>query len=118
MTSDLSFEGYSSREAAPNDPMSAKWNAVRSALDVPASVELPELTLAGIGSFNDRLGHTIAYTAEPSGMDAWQPPAQTLARLLKLLGIRRVAREITSLSDLLHEDQPHLEQRESDHDAA
>ena len=80
MASDLSFEGYSSREAAPNDPMSAKWNAVRSALDVPASVDLPELTLAGIGSFNDRLGHTITYTAEPSGMDVWQPPAQTLAQ--------------------------------------
>ena len=34
----------------------------------------------------------------------------TLARLLKLLGIRRVAREVTTLSDLLHEDQHHLEQ--------
>ena len=43
----------------------------------------------------------------------------TLARLLKLLGIRRVAREVTTLSDLLHEDQRHLEQQhEAEHDDA
>ena len=35
----------------------------------------------------------------------------TLARLLKLLGIRRIAREVTTLSDLLHEDQQRLEQQ-------
>ena len=43
----------------------------------------------------------------------------TLSRLLKLLGIRRVAREVTTLSDLLHEDQHHLEQqREAEQEAS
>ena len=42
--------------------------------------------------------------------------SQTLARLLKLLGIRRVPREVTTLSDLLHDDQQRLEQRrDSEH---
>jgi predicted transglutaminase-like cysteine proteinase len=81
MASNLSFPGYSSFEVAPDDAMRVKWNAVRSALDVPASVELPALTLAGIGSLNVRLRDKIVYTEEPSGTDVWQPPAQTWAQL-------------------------------------
>ena len=43
----------------------------------------------------------------------------TLSRLLKLLGIRRVAREVTTLSDLLHEDQQRLaQQHEAQHEAS
>jgi len=76
---DLSFPGYRSFAAGPDNPFRVKWNAVWAALDVPDSFELPALTLPAIGAFNESINDKIVYTPEPGGVDDWQEPARTLA---------------------------------------
>jgi hypothetical protein len=69
--SDLSFAGYRSIVAGPDDPLRLKWNAVRVALDTPS------IPLTPIPELNVTVNRKIVYKAEPAGADVWQTPMQT-----------------------------------------
>ena len=68
---ELSFVGYRSIVAGPEDPMRVKWNAVRDSLDAPS------LPLTPISDLNQIINRKITYTGEPVGADVWQTPMQT-----------------------------------------
>jgi transglutaminase-like putative cysteine protease len=69
--SDLSFAGYRSIVAGPDDPLRLKWNAVRFALDAPS------IPIAPVPDLNITVNRKIVYQAEPAGVDVWQTPIQT-----------------------------------------
>jgi len=69
--SDLSFAGYRSIVAGPDDPLRLKWNVVRIMLDAPS------IPIAPIPEFNKSINSKVKYEAEPAGADVWQTPMQT-----------------------------------------
>jgi predicted transglutaminase-like cysteine proteinase len=79
MTSgDLIFFGYHAFDAAPDDPMRLKWNAVRATFDAAPLYGVP-LDLDAIEQENLEINTKVHYVAEPPGVDVWQPPAYTWA---------------------------------------
>jgi predicted transglutaminase-like cysteine proteinase len=75
---DLSFPGYRSFDAAPDDPLRLKWNAMRANLDV-STILPPQPTLAGISAFNLHINRIITFNQlETEDLSAWQSPKQTL----------------------------------------
>ena len=70
---DLSFPGYRSFGAPPDDPYRLKWDAVRPSLDGP----LPVLNLSSPEDVDLVVNTAVKYLKEPSGVDVWQEPAVT-----------------------------------------
>ena len=70
---DLTFPGYRSFEAAPDDPYRVKWDAVRGTFSDP----LESLNLTSVEDVNLVINTAVKYTAELRGEDVWQPPSVT-----------------------------------------
>jgi len=70
---DLTFPGYRSFEAAPDDPCRAKWDAVRVTFSDP----LDSLNLRSVEDVNLVINTAVKYSAELRGEDIWQPPSVT-----------------------------------------
>jgi predicted transglutaminase-like cysteine proteinase len=76
---DLTFPGYTSFNAGPDDPLRIKWNAMRAQLDIPDSLILPSMTkLAGLSMAVNK--EIVFDRDEAESLEVWQTPAQTLKR--------------------------------------
>lgn len=79
-TPELSFAGYRLLAAAADDPVLTKWRLVRTQLD-RGPLHDAWSPGADIGAWNAHVNAAIRYQAEAPGVDIWQTPAVTLARL-------------------------------------
>src|SRR5258705_780774 len=70
---DLSFDGYRSWQAGPDDPFRSKWDKVRPTF---GSAPMPSVPF-DVALENQRINSDIKYTPELQGRDEWQSPAQT-----------------------------------------
>jgi len=79
VSSDLTFAGYRSFEAAADDPLRLKWNTI--AKEVPADCLIPLPQRAPIAAFNAWANKEIKFDhAEAESLEAWQSPEQTFSR--------------------------------------
>jgi hypothetical protein len=74
---ELSFAGYRSFAAGPDDPMRIKWGTVKSALKLDG-VTAKDLSQKSPAALNLAVNRLIKYQAEPEGQDVWQRPSDTL----------------------------------------
>jgi len=75
---ELAFPGYRAFDAAPDDPLRVKWNAMRDNLDV-SSILPPQPTLEGVSAFNLHVNQILTFNPlETEDLSAWQSPKQTL----------------------------------------
>src|SRR4051794_26901934 len=79
-TPELSFAGYRLLAAAADDVVLTKWRSVRTRLDC-GPLHDPWSPGADIAVWNAHVNAAIRYQAEAPGVDIWQTPAVTLARL-------------------------------------
>jgi len=77
---DLTFPGYRSFEAGPDDQYRAKWQAVRATFGT-ASLQLTvePLNFPAIVNLNGNINGLVRYTPEASGQDQWQSPSDTIS---------------------------------------
>lgn len=78
MPSDLTFAGYQSWDAAPDDPVRVKWDVMRANLKF-SDLTPPNANIASISAFNLHINQSIIFNQlEAENLEAWQSPAQTL----------------------------------------
>jgi transglutaminase-like putative cysteine protease len=81
VTPELVFAGFRTLAAAADDPLLAKWRAVRPQLDCGPLRDAALVPGADLGEWNLHVNRVVGYLAEAPGADVWQTPAVTLARL-------------------------------------
>src|SRR3954467_13690883 len=80
-TPELMFAGFRTLAAAADDPVLAKWRAVRPQLDCGPLHDAALVPGADVGAWNLHVNRLVGYLAEAPGADVWQTPAVTLTRL-------------------------------------
>jgi len=76
---ELAFAGYTAHDAAPDDRMRLKWNAMRADLSTPG-LSLPDASAASVAALNLQINRQIKFDeSESEDLSVWQTARQTLA---------------------------------------